>query len=110
MKSTLAPNKRYLLVRLAGERPVDGRQARAEVARHIEAFFGIEGMAQAQPRILDKLCKDDRLVLRCARGEEMRLVAALALLGKISGMNARAKVVKISGTLRALGAMSTEGE
>ncbi len=110
MKSTLAPNKRYALVTVRGERPLDARQARGDIMRHLETFFGVEGMAAVQPRVLDKLCGPERLVLRCARGEEMRLVAALALLAKVSGMNARVSVVKISGTLRALGVMSAEEE
>ncbi len=79
---------------------IDGAKGELELA--LVSFFGVEGMASLQARVENYDAAKKEMVIRVLRGEEKRLVAALALSGEFAGVQARLECLKISGTIRGL--------
>jgi RNase P/RNase MRP subunit POP5 len=105
MKSSLNDNFRYLLLKLhfAGENSALQKSLNEEPNRLMLEFFGIEGMAQIQPRIMrDAPAPPGCVVVRCIRGQERRLAQGLLLISNLEGKNLRFEVKGISGTIKAL--------
>jgi len=102
MKSSLGNKDRYLLMQVHGAQ-ANSQSLQAGVQKYLEEFFGAQGLASVQPKIILNACKNGNyFAMRCVRGEEMKLCASLALASKISGSQTRLEVKKISGTIRAL--------
>lgn len=100
MKSALtARDWRYVRVRLHHV-SIDDAGLRNELNRYFASFFGALGMAEVQPGWMAR--DDSILILRAARGQEMKLCAALALLSRLAGRPARLQPLSISGTIKSL--------
>lgn len=109
MKTALLPAVRYVHFRLHGAAPADERALRAELERHLLAYFGSEGYGTVNPRLMQYSLQGEaanppliHAVLSCRRGHELRLIAACALLSSMNGAPARLESMRISGTLHAL--------
>jgi RNase P/RNase MRP subunit POP5 len=100
MKSTLAPNWRYISLRVSMAPPMDEKRFTVEFIRALTWQIGVEGMQQTQVSVVSFDASSSHLVLRCARGSERRLIASLALLSRVGEREARLESLKISGTLQ----------
>ena len=99
MKSTLAPNWRYIALRAHLAQPMEEKRFCAELTRALTWQIGVEGMQQTQASVISYDVASSHLVLRCLRGSERRLIASLALLSRVGEQAARLESLKISGTL-----------
>jgi RNase P/RNase MRP subunit POP5 len=85
--------KRYLLV----DAKFDGDAARL-VDEAVQEFLGELGASKA--RVVVK--STNPLVVKCARGTENEVIAALALKKEFEGKTTVMRTFKVSGTLKAL--------
>lgn len=99
MKSTLRENYRYVFAKYCGKQAGAG-ELRAIVERCLLGSLGSIGMFECGAKIIS--AEGENIVVRCARGSEGRLCAALALCNNLKGERVRLKVTAISGTIKAL--------
>jgi len=99
MKSTLAPNWRYISLRVHLPQPMEEKRFTSELIRALTWQIGVEGMQQTQASIISFEASSSLLIMRCARGTERRLIASLALLSRVGEQTVRIESMKISGTL-----------
>ncbi len=101
MKSSLRPDNRYVLIAVHGVKFEEGMM-RGELARWMNTYFGIEGLARVHPSIMKVNVAEQKVILRCRRGEEQSLIAGLALCASLGGAKAHLEAVRVSGTIAAL--------
>jgi len=61
-------------------------------------FFGSKGLAEINPRLV--LYKDNKAIVKCARGRETELIAGLAFIKKIRNKKIILNPVVTSGTIK----------
>lgn len=99
MKSSLAPNWRYISLRVQMAQPLEEKRFGVELVRALTWQIGVEGMQQTQASVISYDPASTHLVLRCLRGSERRLIASLALIPRVGEREAHLESLKISGTL-----------
>ncbi|PIT84693.1 hypothetical protein COU37_02090 [Candidatus Micrarchaeota archaeon CG10_big_fil_rev_8_21_14_0_10_45_29] len=99
MKSTLRENYRYVLAKYAGKQNC-AEEIKAIAQKYLLSSLGTLGIFQSGARVIS--AEKENVIIRCVRGEEERICAALALCNHIDGEKIRLKVLRVSGTLRAL--------
>lgn len=102
---TLREKHRYVLVRILGvSSPVQKDIYRA-VADAVNSVFGDFSAAKIRPAVV--WSENDCAVVRCVRGTEKELCAALACVSRCGGESAAFRAVVTSGTI--LGAKKKTG-
>ena len=104
-KSSLMDDKRYVAVRLEGpaaQQAWDEQKMKNELTRALSVVLGVMGMAEAEPSLISFDARSGELVLRAKRGQERKLIAALALVTSFGGRPARLEALRISGTIKRL--------
>jgi len=99
MKSTLRENYRHVLAKYAG-RQVGDEELKEIVQKYLLFSLGTLGMFESGAKVISARGED--VIIRCVRGEEERICAALALCNNLDGERIRLKVLMVSGTIRAL--------
>ncbi len=102
MKSTLAPDWRYLLLRAHLTQPMPAPRFSAELMRALTWQIGVEGLEQTQASVISFDEKTGALIMRCLRGSERRLAASLALISRVGEQPAHFESLRISGTVASL--------
>lgn len=64
------------------------------------SFFGSKGLAEINPKIV--FFKDNKVIVKCARGRERELIAGTAFINKIRNKSVIINPVLTSGTIRTL--------
>ncbi|VVC01789.1 Rpp14/Pop5 family protein [uncultured archaeon] len=95
MKSTLAPNWRYISLRAHMAQPMEEKRFTSELIRALTWQIGVEGMQQTQASVISFDAPSSHLVIRCMRGSERRLIASLALLSRVGEQTIRIERLKI---------------
>jgi RNase P/RNase MRP subunit POP5 len=99
MKSTLAPDWRYLLLRAHLSQPMPAPRFSSELMRALTWQIGVEGLEQTQASVISYDEKSSELIMRCLRGHERRLAASLALISRVGEQPAHLESARISGTV-----------
>ena len=92
--------RRYILVRLSPEGFLpDPREVYAAVAEASTSLWGDAAASEISPSVM---AWEGHAILRCRRGTEDRLAAALATITRIGDARAAVRTVTTSGTLHAI--------
>lgn len=96
---TLRENRRYVLVKMTGEYPAAPAQKEIyrAVADAVVALFGDVGAAEMHVAVI--WSEGDHAIVRCTRGYEQQLIAALAVVTRLCGAPAVFRSVAVSGTV-----------
>ena len=100
-------SKRYLLVKLVSERPMSREQFGDVMIDCVRRNFGEIGLSRIDPRIVRYDANESRAIVACKTGGATELQAAMALISEASGTPIVPLVVRISGTIKALGKKKT---
>lgn len=92
--------RRYILARFTPEGfAPDPREVYAAVAEACTALWGDEAASEIAPSVM---AWEGQAILRCRRGTEDRLAAALATITRIGDSRAAIRTITTSGTLHAI--------
>ncbi len=98
---TLRQNRRYILIRIAPSYPaLEGKPLYLAVAEAVVALFGDQGAARIDQAVVATM--PGHAVVRCRRGEEERLIAALATVTTVEERRIALHPRAVSGTIRSL--------
>ena len=94
---TLRENRRYILIKIEAEELTQKDIYRA-AADSVRDLFGDVGASKIHPAVI--WSEEDFAIVRCSRGHELEMTAALACVTKAGGNPAVFRTVKTSGTVR----------
>jgi len=98
---TMRGKRRYILARiLPYGMAADQKQVYLSVIEAATSLFGDAAVGLAQPAVV--FCEGGYVVVRCRRGAEKDIAAALATVNAIADERAALRTVAVSGTIRAL--------
>ena len=94
---TLREKRRYVLIRILGAVAPTQKDIYRAVSDAVVAVFGDCGAARIHPAV--GLSENDCAIVRCTRGTEKELCAALACVNRCGGEQAAFRAVVTSGTI-----------
>jgi len=94
--------RRYLLFRVVSDRRCGGREIADAVRESVLRLYGLHGLSQVEPVIIEFDEEDQRGILRCSHRHLRQMRASLAYITSIGGSAASIHVLRASGTIRAL--------
>ncbi len=97
-RPTLRMKKRYVLARVLSEVLPSKEQLIRAILFEGAALYGDVGMSELALRLVHY--REGWVVVRCQRGQEMRLLALFASMGSIAGEQCHALPVATTGTIR----------
>jgi len=99
---TLREKRRYILVRMviAGREFPDARHLYYAVCESVGTLFGDVGIANLNPAVIDTY--GDYCIVRCRRGGERSLEAALAAVYRVGDVRIAMRTIATSGTIQSL--------
>lgn len=98
---TLRQDRRYVLVRVAHASLVpDGKALYLAIAEAVAAVYGDAGAAVIDQAVV--AVERGHAIVRCRRGEEERLIAAVATVTAVDGTACALHPRAVSGTIRSL--------
>ena len=99
---TLRMNRRYILIEVMTDAPAPSQKELYQAcASTVRDLFGDAGAAEIRPAVV--WSDETYAVVRCSRGTEKKLTAALACVVKAGNLPAntvRFRTIKTSGTIR----------
>lgn len=96
-------SKRYLLVKVASERPLSRDEFGSAVIESVRRNFGEMGVARIDPRIVRYDTDQSKAIVSCRTGGAVELQAAIGLISKATETPCVPLVLRVSGTIKALG-------
>jgi len=94
---TLRENRRYILVRMDVCEGLTQKEIYKAIVESVTDLFGDVGAARVHPAVI---WSDDKYaIIRCSRGFETNLIAAIACITQISGKMITISTLRISGTI-----------
>ncbi len=98
---TLRQNRRYVLVRIAPVSLVpDGKALYLAIAEAVSSLYGDDGAAVIDQAVV--AVERGHAIVRCRRGEEERLIAAIATVTAVDGTACALHPRAVSGTILSL--------
>ncbi len=96
---TLRENRRYVLVKMSGEfaAPPAQKEIYYAVSEAVTDLFGDVGAAAIHVAVI--WSEGEHAIVRCSRGSEQKVIAALAVITKVSGVPAVFHSTAVSGTV-----------
>ncbi|MDV0441437.1 Rpp14/Pop5 family protein [Methanorbis furvi] len=96
---TLRENRRYILVKIAGEftAPLTQKEIYFTISEAVTSLFGDVGSAAVHVAVV--WSEDEHAIVRCSRGSEQKVIASLGVITKILGAPAVFHSVAVSGTI-----------
>lgn len=94
--------RRYLRFQVASERRFSKREVADAIRRGVLRLYGVHGLSQIEPVLIEFDEEEQTGILRCSHLHLRRMRASLAYITSISGSSSSIRVVKVSGTIRAL--------
>ena len=94
--------RRYLRFRVASERRYRGQEVADAVQRGVLILYGIHGLSQIEPVLIEFDEDEQTGILRCSHLHLRRMRASLAYITSIGGSAASIHVVRVAGTIKAL--------
>ncbi len=95
--------KRYLLIEVKTQQPIHKRLMYSTVINLLCHLFGEFGLAAIEPRSI--VSRGNLMIISCRRGAEHKVRCAVLMMTSISGIQSRARTLKVSGTLKCLKAI-----
>lgn len=96
-------SKRYLLVKIVADKPLSREQFGNAVLDSVRRNFGEIGLSRIDPRLVRYDPDRSSAIIACKRERATELQAAVALISEFSGESFIPLVVRVSGTIKALG-------
>ena len=93
---TLRENRRYILIRIEGSEPTQKEIYKA-IAESVTDLFGDVGAAKMHPAVI--WSEGAYAVVRCSRGTEREVTAAIACITHAGGNSVVFRTVRTSGTI-----------
>lgn len=94
--------RRYLIFQILSEGRFDERAVEEAIKRGIITLYGVKGLSQANPQLIEYDMEGKRGILRCSHTQLRQVRASLAYITSLEGFSASIHVRRTSGTLRAL--------
>jgi len=94
---TLRENRRYVLIQITSEDILTQKEIYKAIAESVSDLYGDVGAAKVHPAVV--WSEGSLAVVRCARGFETELIAAIACILQISGKPVLFSTIKTSGTI-----------
>lgn len=92
--------RRYVALRVEGVDTVDRRTLEGAIRAAILALFGEYGLSKVEFTVIE--CSGENAIVRCNHNALQMLRASTATITEIRGKPAAIRIVKVSGTLKAL--------
>jgi RNase P/RNase MRP subunit POP5 len=96
-------SKRYLLVRIDCSTPLSKEQFANAVIDSVRRHYGEIGLARIDPRVVRYETEQPRAIVSCRGETSTELQAAISLMSEASGTPLVPLVVRVSGTIKAVG-------
>ncbi|MFA5108082.1 MAG: Rpp14/Pop5 family protein [Candidatus Micrarchaeia archaeon] len=97
MKSSIRDDFRYVYAKYEGEK-LNSDALESRVENHLLLMLGALGKVEAGFKVM--FATEDNVCIRCIRGYEQKICAALALANSWDGKPMRLKVLRIAGTIK----------
>ena len=94
--------RRYLGFRVASERRHREREVADAIRRGVLRLYGVHGLSQIEPVLIEFEEESQTGILRCSHIHLRRMRASLAYMTEIGGSAASVRVLRVSGTIKAL--------
>lgn len=94
--------RRYLIFQIFSERGFEEREVEEAIMRGILTLYGMKGLSQANPQLIEYDAEEKRGILRCSHTQLRQVRASLAYITSLEGLPVSINVRRVSGTLRAL--------
>lgn len=94
--------RRYLMFQIASEVGPGEKTLEEAIIRGILTLYGLKGLSQANPQLIEYDEKEKMGILRCSHTQLRQVRASLAYITSLEGLPASIQVKGVSGTLRAL--------
>jgi len=94
--------RRYLAVKVQTEKPVGSKEVLDAVWKALTQLFGEYGASQSELTLIRDSRQKSYIILRCSHKALPMVRASIASITEISGKQAAAHIMRISGTLKAL--------
>jgi len=101
MKANRA-RRRYLLFKVTSHQNHPERDVADAIQRGIIKLYGMYGLSQIEPSLLEFSREEQTGILRCSHLRLRQMRASLAFITCIGGTPAMIYVLRVSGTLKAL--------
>ncbi len=96
-------SKRYLLVKVVSDSPLSREQFGNALIDSVRRNFGEIGLSRIDPRLVRYDGNQSRAIVSCKRGRAAELQASMTLISEASGTPFVPLVLRVSGTIKALG-------
>ena len=96
-------SKRYLLVRIVSSSPLSKEQFANALTDSVRRNFGEIGLSRIDPRVIRYETEQSKAIVSCRAETSTELQAAISLILEISGTPIVPLVVRVSGTIKAVG-------
>jgi len=93
---TLRENRRYILVEIQGHE-LTQKEIYKAIAESVSSLYGDVGAAKIHPAVV--WSEQQYAIVRCTRGFEIELVAAIACVLQIAGKLVSIRTLRTSGTI-----------
>jgi len=94
--------RRYLRFKVASERRFHFSEIADAIQRGVLQLYGVHGLSQLEPVLMDFDEEDQTGILRCAHPHLRQMRASMAYITSISGSAASIHVLRVSGTIKSL--------
>ena len=96
-------SKRYLLIRVASSVPLSKDQFAQALENSVRRNFGEIGLSRVDPRVVRYDADRSRGIVSCKGESSTELQTAVGLISEISGTPVVPLVLRVSGTIKAIG-------
>ncbi|HJJ46741.1 MAG TPA: hypothetical protein O0X32_00570 [Methanocorpusculum sp.] len=104
---TLREKRRYILIKIEGFKPTQ-KEIYKEIAESVSDLFGDTGAAKMHPTVIES--EGMYAIVRCNRGTECEVTAAIACITHAGGNSVVFRTVRTSGTILGVKKGITDGE
>lgn len=94
---TLRENRRYVLIKIFGIDAPNQKEIYYAVSDAVTQLFGDVGSAEMHPAVV--WSENSYAIIRCTRGFEQQLIAAISCVTKLSGQKTVFRTLRTSGTI-----------
>lgn len=94
--------RRYLMFQIFSEGRFEERIVEEAIMRGIITLYGVKGLSQANPQLVEYDMEGKEGVLRCSHTQLRQVKASLAYITSLEGLPTSIHIRRVSGTLRAL--------
>ena len=96
-------SKRYLLIRIVSSSPLSRDQFANAMTDSVRRNYGEIGLSRIDPRVIRYETEQSRAIVSCRAETSTDLQAAISLISEASGIPLVPLVVRVSGTIKAVG-------